>query len=102
MRHSFPDASIVFRFGACYSFYLILKEVFPSAKAYFDDKDENHIITYIGGRWYDIQGESLSNKKDYKLLSQKDHEDWESVVDGQRLEYILAKYNEKCVVKSKG
>lgn len=76
--------------------FLILKEVFPSAKAYFDDKEKDHIITCIDGRWYDITGESLKDKGEMKLLTEKDHEEWEAVADGQRLEYMLKKYYERC------
>lgn len=96
LRRSFPDCSIVFRFGACYSLYLILKEVFPSAKAYFDDKERDHILTCIEGRYYDIQGETLKEIEGISPLTEKDHEEWESVADGQRVEYMLKKYYEKC------
>ena len=40
--------------GSCYHFYLILKEVFPDAEPYYDN---DHIVTKIDGKFYDITGE---------------------------------------------
>jgi hypothetical protein len=54
IRESFDGAEVIYKFGSCYHFYLILKTVNPDAKAYSDD---NHVITRIFGRFYDITGE---------------------------------------------
>lgn len=54
VRDSFIGSQQVFTHGSCYHFYLILKEVFPQAKPYYD---EDHIITEIDDRFYDITGE---------------------------------------------
>jgi len=54
IRDSFIGSQQVYTEGSCYHFYLILKEVFPDAKPYYD---ENHIITEINGKFYDITGE---------------------------------------------
>lgn len=54
VRDSFIGSQQVYTAGSCYHFYLILKEVFPEAQCYFD---EDHIITEISGRYYDITGE---------------------------------------------
>ena len=95
MRGSFPDATIVYTHGACYSFYSILKAVFGAAKAC---SAGNHIVTKRGGRFYDIHGEYI--KEDGELrdkvspLSKSQHEYWESVVSGQRIEHMLKKYND--------
>jgi len=54
VRDSFVGSQQVYTEGSCYHFYLILKEVFPEAQAYYD---EDHIITKINGKFYDITGE---------------------------------------------
>lgn len=41
--------------GSCYRFYLLLKEVFPDAEAYYDKYF--HVVTLIDGGFYDISGE---------------------------------------------
>lgn len=43
----------MFTNGSCYKFYLILKEIYPDAVAYYDS---DHIITKIGSMYYDIEG----------------------------------------------
>lgn len=54
IRESFKGSVIVYTLGSCYQFYLILKEVFPEARCYYDS---NHVITRIGDSYYDITGE---------------------------------------------
>lgn len=54
IRKSFIGAEIVYMEGSCYQFYKILKCVFPDAIAYYDS---NHVITKIGNKYYDINGE---------------------------------------------
>jgi hypothetical protein len=50
--------------GGCYKFHLILKEVFPWAQCYYNS---NHVITRIGLRYYDINGEVKPTKQDNYL-----------------------------------
>lgn len=92
IRASFHDSVIVYRYGGCYGFFQILHCVFPTAKAYFADGDKDHVLTKIGGRWYDIKGETLETSE-VVLLNKQEHEHWSAVSSGQRLEQILAKYN---------
>ena len=54
VRDSFIGSQQVYTEGSCYHFYLILKEIFPNAQPYFD---EDHIVTKIDGKFYDITGE---------------------------------------------
>ncbi len=54
IRESFVGAEQVYTRGSCYRFYLILKQVWPQAEAYYD---HNHVVTEIDGRCYDITGE---------------------------------------------
>lgn len=93
IRQSFLDASIIYQYGGCYGFYKILKHQYPKTIAFFADKDEDHILSFIGGKFYDIKGEYYWSVKDIKKLSKRDHELWDSKVSDQRVEYMLAKYN---------
>lgn len=54
IRDSFIGSQQVYTEGSCYHFYLILKNVFPIAEAYYD---LDHIITKIDDKYYDITGE---------------------------------------------
>lgn len=54
IRNSFDGSVTVYTRGSCYWFFLILKQVFPEAQAFFD---MNHVITKIGDGYYDITGE---------------------------------------------
>lgn len=50
-----PDDVIAFYTrGGCYQFYRILLSYFPEAEAYYD---QDHVITKIGERFFDITGE---------------------------------------------
>ena len=63
IRDSFTGSQQVYTEGSCYHFYLILKEVFPEAEIYFD---ENHVITKIENKFYDITGEVRGDLTLYK------------------------------------
>lgn len=93
IRLSFHDSVIVYRYGGCYGLYQIIKEVFPESKAYFENDKKEHIVIEINGRFYEIKGESDCDTTKFVLLTEKDHEQWESNASGQRLEYMLVKYN---------
>ncbi len=55
IRESAPQLQKkIFTNGACYQFYFILKEKFPDAVPFYD---MNHVITRIGSKYYDINGE---------------------------------------------
>lgn len=54
IRDSFIGSDIVYTQGSCYKFFKILKSRFPESKAYYDSE---HVITKIGGKFYDITGE---------------------------------------------
>jgi len=98
VRESFPDATIIYKFGACYGLFGILKSVFTQA-APFENADRNHIVTDIDGILYDIKGEvqvSRSNEEEWFRLTAKDKEYWECVATSQRVEFMLAKYRGTC------
>ena len=54
VRDFFVGSQQVYTEGSCYHFYLILKKVFSEAEPYFD---EDHVITKIDSKFYDITGE---------------------------------------------
>lgn len=58
IRDSFIGSQHVYTEGSCLHFHLILKEVFPDAKPFYD---MDHVITEIDGKYYDITGEVKLN-----------------------------------------
>ena len=46
--------------GSCFRLYKLLELVFPGAEPWYD---HDHVITRIGGRFYDIRGEVLADDK---------------------------------------
>lgn len=97
IRESFHDSVLVYRYGGCYGFYQILKHFFPTAQPL--QEDDQHILTKIGSRYYDIKGEQFPcecGKDCPKLTSLTPTlvEYWENCSYGQRLESMLAKYKE--------
>tara|TARA_R110002049_G_scaffold231127_1_gene403387 strand:- start:25750 stop:26076 length:327 start_codon:yes stop_codon:yes gene_type:complete len=55
LRDSADIQNVIFTEGSCFRLYMILKIIFPKAKAYWSDMD-NHCITKIDGQFYDIGG----------------------------------------------
>lgn len=45
--------------GSCFKLFILLKEVYPDAVAYYDG---DHVITKIGDRFWDIRGEVLKDR----------------------------------------
>lgn len=66
IRDSFIGSQQVYTEGSCYHFYLILKNVFPDAQAWYD---QDHIVTEIDGHFYDITGEVVKNSNLLKFDS---------------------------------
>lgn len=66
IRDSFVGSQQVYTNGSCYHFYLILKQVFPQALPYYDN---DHIITKIDDKFYDITGE-IANKTQASLFEE--------------------------------
>lgn len=63
IRNSFIGSTHIYTHGSCYHFYLILLEIFPDAVSYNND---NHVITRIGNKYYDITGE-IENDGSYEI-----------------------------------
>lgn len=61
IRDSFIGSQQVYTEGSCYHFYLILKEVFTDAEPWYDNE---HIVTKIGDKFYDITGEIRKDELD--------------------------------------
>lgn len=54
LRESHPHMKWVFLEGSCMNLFVMLKQIFPKAEAFFD---LDHIVTKIDDRFYDITGE---------------------------------------------
>jgi len=95
VRESFPDAAIIFTHGACYGLFEILNQAFPSQP--YITADSKHVVTRIDGRFYDISGEFLNSHGEVRecvsRMTKQQREYWKSVSSGQRVEYMLRKYN---------
>lgn len=50
-------------YGNCFRFHLLLKNVWPKAKPYYND---GHVITKIGNNYYDVKGK-ISGKGYWKM-----------------------------------
>jgi len=63
---SFDGAEYIYKNGSCYQLYKILESVFPNAKPYYKD---DHVVTKINGKYYDITGLVSDNYEpyDYKV-----------------------------------
>lgn len=83
LRESADIQFKVFTEGSCFRLYKILKVIFPEAKAYWSDID-NHCITKINGKYYDIGGEV---KKEYI-----ENNAYYKIVKSQLKGYALLKY----------
>ena len=69
----------VFMKGGCYRFYLVLKDRFPTAKAYWHENAEPgavHVIARINGRFYDIAGEIVEVEyiKESRPMTKGEHD----------------------------
>jgi hypothetical protein len=60
LRESADVQYKIFTEGSCFRLYKILKLIYPEAIAYWSDRD-NHCITRIDDKFYDIGGE-VKNK----------------------------------------
>lgn len=56
LRESDKYIEMIYLQGGCYKFHLFLKKLFTEAIPYINTKGD-HVITRIGGRFYDITGE---------------------------------------------
>lgn len=50
-----PLMAEVFTKGGCFQLFVILQSVFAGARAFIDD-DKGHVVTWIEGVYYDING----------------------------------------------
>jgi hypothetical protein len=57
LRLLIPNAVPLYTEGHCLGFHEFLKQIYPSAKGWYDPID-CHAYTEIGGKFYDITGEA--------------------------------------------
>lgn len=60
LRELHPELEQQCLHGSCFRLYQLLALVFPGAEPW---SDHDHVITLIGGRFYDIRGEVLADDK---------------------------------------
>jgi len=64
LRQSFVGAEFVYTHGSCIRLSKVLAAIWPEAVCYYD---QNHAITRIGDRYYDITGEVQPTKNHVPL-----------------------------------
>ena len=57
LRELHPELEHQCLHGSCFRLHQLLALVFPGAEPWYD---HDHVITLIGGRFYDIRGEVLA------------------------------------------
>lgn len=67
MKNSDYYILFIFTQGGCYQLFKILKTLDDRAMPYIDSNNKDHIITRIGGFFYDING--LANNEGYIPLT---------------------------------
>lgn len=65
IRESHSEMTNIFIKGSCLNFFCILHSIYPEAECYFNI---DHVITKIGGKYYDVTGE-VKYIKSYQLYT---------------------------------
>jgi hypothetical protein len=73
LRKTDPYIQNIYSMGGCYQFYIFLKAIFPQAKP-FMSKMNNHVVTEIDGKLYDIDGEAHYTNDWFRPFTEEDHE----------------------------
>lgn len=60
IRDSHPSMVDIFEKGSCLNLFIMLRHVFPGAKAFYNS---SHVVTRIGKYYYDING--ITSGKNY-------------------------------------
>jgi hypothetical protein len=66
IRNSHPEMVNIFTNGGCMNFFLILRSIYPQATPWYDN---NHVITEIDGKFFDIKGQVLKTDRFDKLVN---------------------------------
>jgi hypothetical protein len=67
IRGSHPDIEWLYMEGQCYNFFLMLRSIWPSARAFYS-MSEGHVYTKINGNLFDIRGRHLKAPRDLAFL----------------------------------
>lgn len=79
-KHVYPEAAEdLFLYGDCYYFAVILKERFSNAIIKYLIID-NHFITEIDGRLYDIRGDITDIVDNNQLIAWKDMKSYDELL----------------------
>lgn len=65
LRESDGYIEAIYTEGSCYRFFIFLKALYPLAISYINSS-RTHIITRIGGKYYDITGEIEMKEVEHK------------------------------------
>lgn len=68
LRASHQDMETVFTQGQCYNLFLLMRTVWPEAKAFYS-MAEGHVYVEVGGAFFDIRGRHFSPPKDLAQLN---------------------------------
>lgn len=63
----------IYRWGGCYRFHLLLKELYPEAEGYVRYTHGGHVITKIRDNFYDING-LVTDLADYQPIKKQDED----------------------------
>lgn len=69
LRNTDPAIEQIFTMGGCFALYEFLKKIYTEAEPYID-KDGSHVITKLGGSYFDITGEV--SKVAFRKLTKED------------------------------
>jgi hypothetical protein len=93
IRRSFSDASIIYQYWWCYGFYQIIKHIYPDIVPYLCN--DAHVVCRLWDFYYDIDGILEEWDNEFKEMTELDHYRASSWWDGQRVENMIKKYNNK-------
>jgi len=75
LRESDKYIKTIYTNGGCYQFYLVLSLLYPTAEP-FITPDNEHVVTKIGTKYYDINGIYDKTVKDIPLNMVDEIKNW--------------------------
>ena len=72
LRETDPYIEMIFMQGGCYQFYEFLHKLYPYDAELYINKEKNHVVTRIKGRYYDITG--VVSREGYEKATDYDKE----------------------------
>jgi len=72
LKETEPFIEMIFMQGGCYKFHEFLRTLYPYDAELYINKDKNHVITRIKGKYYDISGLVNNNDRQYRKADDYD------------------------------